>query len=375
MKVSGMDVDDFIELPNVMTQETMPVSRLNIPQQEDIAKWSYLSNIRLHYLDAEVDLLIGTDAPKVMEPWELINSQHEGPYAVRTRVGWVINRPLHSGNSSGVKTGCSVVTTNRISVEHLEEMLISQYNHDFSEKTSVERLEMSREDIKFMNTVQSTTELKGGHYCIDLPFRKDEPVLPNNRCVAEQRLQGLKRKFERDVKYKEEYTSFLSDMLGQGYAEMVPTAQLEQDDGKVWYIPHHGVHHPTKGKLRVVFDCGAMYKGASLNQQLLQGPDLTNSLIGVLIWFRKEPVAVMADIQAMFHQVQVPDKHVDFLKFLWWPQDNTDQEPAEYRMRVHLFGAVSSPSCANYALRRTAEDNASEFPPEVISTVNHNFYV
>ncbi|XP_061573965.1 uncharacterized protein LOC133440659 [Cololabis saira] len=98
--------------------------------------------------------------------------------------------------------GCSVITTNRISVEHLEEMLISQYNHDFSEKTSVER--------------------------------EDDPALPNNRCVAKQRLQGLKRKFEKDIKYKEEYTSFLSDMLDQGYAEMVPTEQLEQDDGKVW---------------------------------------------------------------------------------------------------------------------------------------------
>lgn len=149
----------------------------------------------------------------------------------------------------------------------------------------------------------------------------------------------------------------------------------QEVSGKVWYIPHHGVHHPTKGKLRVVFDCGAIYKGTSLNQQLLQGPDLSNSLIGALIRFRKEPVAFMVDIQAMFHQVRVPDKHMNFLRFLWWPKGNTDQEPAEYRMRVHLFGAVSSPSCANYALRRTAEDNASEYPPEVISTVNHNFYV
>ncbi len=224
VEVSGMDMNDFIELPNVLTQETMPVSRLNIPQQEDIAKWPYLRNIKLHNLDAEVDLLIGTDAPKVMEPWELINSQGEGPYAVRTRVDWVINGPLRGGNSRGVEMGCSVVTTNPISVEHLEEMLISQYNHDFNEKTSVEQLEMSREDIKFMKTVQTTAELKGGHYCIDLPFREEDPALPNNRCVAEQRLQGLKRKFERDVKYKEEYTSFLSDMLAQGYAEMVPTA-------------------------------------------------------------------------------------------------------------------------------------------------------
>lgn len=192
-------------------------------------------------------------------------------------------------------------------------MLISQYNHDFNEQTSVGQLEMSREDIKFMKTVQTTTELKNGHYYIDLPCREKDP---DNLCVAEQRLQGLKRKFERDIKYKEEYTSFLSDMLVQGY-EIVPADQLEQDDGKVWYIPHHGIHHPTKGKLRVVFDCGAIYKGMSLKQQLLQVPDLSNSLIGVLNRFRKEPVAVMADIQAMFHQARVPDKHMNFLCFLW----------------------------------------------------------
>lgn len=44
-------------------------------------------------------------------------------------------------------------------------------------------------------------------------------------------------------------------------------------------------------------------------------------------------------------------------------------------MTVHLFGAVSSPSCANYALRRTADDSAHQFHPEVIKTVKHNLYV
>lgn len=44
-------------------------------------------------------------------------------------------------------------------------------------------------------------------------------------------------------------------------------------------------------------------------------------------------------------------------------------------MKVHLFGAMSSPSCANYALRRTADDNAQYFPREVINTVKCNFYV
>lgn len=49
-------------------------------------------------------------------------------------------------------------------------------------------------------------------------------------------------------------TRFLGDVIDQGYAEMVHADQLDGKDGKLWYIPHHGVYHPTKGKLRVVFD-------------------------------------------------------------------------------------------------------------------------
>ena len=44
-------------------------------------------------------------------------------------------------------------------------------------------------------------------------------------------------------------------------------------------------------------------------------------------------------------------------------------------MTVHLFGAASSPSCANFALRRVAEDHKTEFDVETIRTVKRNFYV
>lgn len=59
----------------------------------------------------------------------------------------------------------------------------------------------------------------------------------------------------------------------------------------------------------------------------------------------------MKDIKAMFHQVGVSDEHVDYLRFLWWPQGNLEKDLEEHRMTVHLFGAVSSPSVACYALR------------------------
>lgn len=167
----------------------------------------------------------------------------------------------------------------------------------------------------------------------------------------------------------------MSDMISKGYAEKVPEGILERSDGRKWYLPHHGVLHPQKKKLRVVFDCGATYRGISLNSQLLQGPDLTSTLIGVIARFRKEPVVIAADIKAMFLQVQVPKEDRDLLRFVWWPDGDYSQNMVEYRMTVHLFGAASSPSCANFALRKCAEDNTGQFSPQTINTILNNFYV
>ena len=107
---------------------------------------------------------------------------------------------------------------------------------------------------------------------------------------------------------------------------------------------------------------------------LLQGPDLTNMLLGVLMRFRLGKIAFTADIEAMFHQVHVPSEHQTYLKFLWWPNGNLNQDPEDYQMCVHLFGAVSSPSCANFALRQTVVDNNCQ-GTEAGETILNNFYV
>lgn len=124
LEVSGLEANDFMLLPDVLTQKTMPVSTVNIPKQGDIDQWPHLKPVKLHNIDAEVELLIGTDASNVLEPWKVINSVEGGPYAVKTKVGWVINGPLRTGSNSGNKNNCTAVTANRISVERLEEMLI-----------------------------------------------------------------------------------------------------------------------------------------------------------------------------------------------------------------------------------------------------------
>ena len=263
-------------------------------------------------------------------------------------------------------------TVNRIAVHKLEEMLAAQYNHDFNDK-NLEDEQMSREEMRFLEIVSHSAKLVDGHYSLKLPFRKERLMLPNNLLVAKQRILGLKRRFEKDEKFHLEYASFLTDVIDRGYAEKIPQHQLRCEEGKVWYIPHHGVYHPSKKTLRVVFDCGATFKGRSLNNELFQGPNLTCGLLGVLTRFRQEPVALMGDIQQMFYQVNVAETDKNVLSFLWWPEVDLSQEIAEHRMTVHLFGAVSSPICACYALRMTAEDNQASFPAEVIKTVRQSF--
>ena len=113
----------------------------------------------------------------------------------------------------------------------------------------------------------------------------------------------------------------------------------------------------------------------SLNENLLTGPDLLNSLFGVLQRFRFHPVALVADVESMFHQVKVPDINCDALRFLWKEDVHMPGPTYEYKMMVHIFGAKDSPCCANYALRRTAKDNIDTFSSAAVNTVLRDFYV
>ncbi|KAJ8033471.1 hypothetical protein HOLleu_23720 [Holothuria leucospilota] len=128
-------------------------------------------------------------------------------------------------------------------------------------------------------------------------------------------------------------------------------------------------------KTRIVFDCASKFQNVSLNDEVYQGPDLTNKLLGVLMRFRQNHIAIMADIRAMFHQVKVSPGDQDVLRFLWWPSNDMSKQPDVYRMGVHLFGGTWSPSCCNYALQRTADDNQEDYHSETIRTVKRNFYV
>ena len=137
------------------------------------------------------------------------------------------------------------------------------------------------------------------------------------------------------------YVDVMETYIREGYARQVPYNLLVTNNAK-WYLSHHPVLHPHKpNKVRVVFNCAVKHKGISLNDALYQGPVLTNFLVGVLIRFQENPIALVADIKQMFHQIKVDPIDCDVLRFLWWPSGNLTEPPVTYQMLVHLFGATS----------------------------------
>jgi len=123
----------------------------------------------------------------------------------------------------------------------------------------------------------------------------------------------------------------------------------------------------------VVFDSSAKYQEVSLKNVLLTGPDLTNSLLGVLLRFRKESVAVIADIEQMLYCFYVQESHRNFLRFMWFEDNDPEKNLVEYRISVHIFGNSPSAAIATYGLRETADSDKNDI--DVYDFIINNFYV
>ncbi|XP_074661512.1 uncharacterized protein LOC141914144 [Tubulanus polymorphus] len=322
LTVSNYQTGETVKLPSVYSKDEISIPERCFPSTEDIDKWPHLRGIDVAQLyTKKVGILIGNNVPEAYSPSEVRTAETaNSPHACRTKLGRLIWN-LYRSDVMPVETCNTIIGEN----ESLHRLLENSIKLDFPENVARECREYSQEDQRFMKIVTESTI----------------------------------------------HTKVL--LLESGHAEEVPLYTTRERP--VWYLPHHAVRHPAKpDKPRVVFDCSAKYLGVSLNDKLLQGPDFTNSLLGVLLRFREYPIAIKSDIQKMFYQVKVPAADRDVLRFLWWKDGDMGKIPTEYRMTVHPFGAVSSPSCANYALRRLVVDYPN-FPLEVKDCIVRNFYV
>ena len=148
---------------------------------------------------------------------------------------------------------------------------------------------------------------------------EDRSSLPNNYFSALVQLKPLERFFNKDPELEDHYeqkskTTWIKVTLTKSTKQTAPKLTTPRE----WYLPHHPVVHPHKpSKVRTDLNGAAKLQGQSLNNGLLNGPDLLQSLIHVLICFRQFKCAVFADVKGMFLQVGVLPRDRPSLRFLW----------------------------------------------------------
>lgn len=160
----------------MFSRPKLPVSVDDIPRQSDVDRWPYLQGIQVPGIDAEIDLLIGNDASKALEPKEIRKSRDGGPYATRTQFGWTINGPL-SRMSNSTRTANRIQSSCELNMQ-FEKFCEMEFNDSqFDAKKA-----MSQEDKRALNIMEQSVTLRDGHYEVALPWK----VFPPDRLTKQQ---------------------------------------------------------------------------------------------------------------------------------------------------------------------------------------------
>jgi hypothetical protein len=367
------------QVSKVWSVSDIPVEMSALASDEEIRSWPHLAGVHIPKIShSTIEVLIGSDQSHILATSETRLGGSGKPSASKGILGWQVFGPCYKRGTHPNSVRSKGFVNFHQSLDPLMDNVNRMWTTEFSEVFDKDtKVNMSVEDKKALDIMDNSVVFKEGHYHIELPWRDEEVSLPNNYSTALHRLKSLKNRLSKDAKMLSSYTETVNKWVSTGQARKVSKQELEAPaTGKEWFLPHHpvvNVHKP--GKVRVVYDCAAKHEGKSLNMALLQGPLIMNSLLGVLLRFRQDSIAIAADVENMFHMVRVYEKDQKSLRFLWYPDGNLDAGPQVYCMNVHLFGATSSPSCASYALRRAASDQRDEFSAEAVSTVMLNFYV
>ncbi|XP_067273612.1 uncharacterized protein [Pseudorasbora parva] len=399
-QVESFDGSLVLPLPVLLECNEIPDNRSEIPTPGVVSNHSHLKHLARYIPEPDhhvpILLLLGRDIIRVHKAHKQVNGPPNAPFAQKLDLGWVIIGDMCLGK---VHKPTSVQTYHTTIMENGRSTYFHPCPNNYSVKNRFQSMPLIKEgtqslaewdvfqrtkdDEKTAPSIEDRLFLQimdrevykdeENSWVAPLPFKQPRQYLPNNRPQAVERFNSLLRSFRRKPEMKKDFVAFMEKLLQNDHAEIAPSVGTNE---QCWYLPSFGVYHPKKpSQIRVVFDSSAQCKGASLNKVLLTGPDLNNSLLGVLMRFRKEPVAFMVDIQQMFHCFKVRPADRNHLRFLWFHENNPEDELTEYRMKVHVFGNSPSPAVAIYCLRRAAQEGEEEFGQDARQFVEQDFYM
>ena len=102
-----------------------------------------------------------------------------------------------------------------------------------------------------------------------------------------------------------------------------------------------------------MFDASYASDGPSLNDCLYSGPNLLSKIFDILLRFRFNFIAILADMKQVFLNVEISKEHRDFLRFLWYENVNSESDAKliVYRLLKEVFGVTSTPFLLSGTIR------------------------
>ena len=370
------------ETRRITVPEAWSVPSVNI-DMPNISKshregWRHIQDLDIPECSGgQVELLLGANVSEAIIQQEIRTGQPGQPIAVRTAFGWTLTGAV-SDLSSGKSRQVMFIQKGSARETELDNMLKDWWTTDAFGTKYDKPVSQSKEDKRAQDILEKTTTKRpDNRYETGLLWKDDNITLPDSKKMAIRRLIGTEKRLKFHPEKAAAYQATIESYVEKGYAKKLTPEEAKEEKPNRWYLPHHAVTNPNKPrKFRVVFDAAAQAHGTSLNNKLLAGPDLLRNLVGVLLRFREEAVAMVADIQEMYHQLHIIRQDKAAQSFLWRDL-NEAKEPDVYEMQVAIFGAKSSPALANYVLRRTIADHAEEvgLRPETAEALPDNFYM
>ena len=179
-------------------------------------------------------------------------------------------------------------------------------------------------------------------------------------------LISTEKRLAKNATHAEVYQKQVEDTVDREVARKLTLKELKEYKGPIHYISHHEVLKPDSNStpVRIVFNSSARYMGHALNDYWAKGPHLLNDLLGILIRFRENKIALIGDIKKMYHTVKTKtiDQHTH--RFLWRDM-NIKRPPDTYVIQRVSFGDKPSGTIATVALRKTAEMGRHKYPKAV----------
>lgn len=195
---------------------------------------------------------------------------------------------------------------------------------------------------------------KSPHWDSRYPWIMDPSCLPNNRSGVEATFLRTEKRLRKEPEWLAAYTAQVHEMVERGAAKRLTEKMIDDWRGPVWYVSHLVAPNPhsVTTLVRLVWNSSQQFKGVSMNDLLLKGPDVLNPIRAVLLRFRRGVHAALGDIKKMYNSVWLEEREMHLHRFLW--RDRQDEEIEEYAiMRVNI--GDRPPGCiAQLAMRETA---------------------